>query len=191
MISRPDWSEGIADAEHSGGPAIDLHIHDTHYIGLLAGIPSAVESRGLVQDGAVVHLATQYLYEQREPPVVVTAVSGALSQAGRSFTHGFDLYLQGATLSYDFANLMGRGHVATPLSVILPDGTVQHPEVGASDPIDAFAAELTLAIEAVGTGIAPAPLSGELARQALEICWSEVESVKRKTPIAIGGTTGE
>src|SRR4051794_22961885 len=33
VSARPDWSSGIADADRSGGPAIDLHIHDTHYIG--------------------------------------------------------------------------------------------------------------------------------------------------------------
>ena len=33
VISKPDWSGGIADPVRSGGPAIDLHIHDTHFIG--------------------------------------------------------------------------------------------------------------------------------------------------------------
>src|SRR5262245_61439681 len=42
VISKPDWSSGIAEADRSGGPAIDLHIHDTHFIGLLCGVPTAV-----------------------------------------------------------------------------------------------------------------------------------------------------
>ncbi len=37
VISKPDWSSGIADPARSGGPAIDLHIHDTHFIGLICG----------------------------------------------------------------------------------------------------------------------------------------------------------
>src|SRR5207245_5023222 len=48
VISKPDWSSGIADADRSGGPAIDLHIHDTHYIGLVCGVPRAVQSRGVL-----------------------------------------------------------------------------------------------------------------------------------------------
>ncbi len=64
VISKPDWSSEIADASRSGGPAIDLHIHDTHFIGLLCGVPRAVHSRGVVEDGAVVHLTTQYLFDR-------------------------------------------------------------------------------------------------------------------------------
>ena len=67
VIAKPDWSSGIADADRSGGPAIDLHIHDTHFIGLVCGVPRAVHSRGVVEDGAVVHLTTQYLYDDPQP----------------------------------------------------------------------------------------------------------------------------
>jgi predicted dehydrogenase len=184
VIARPDWSRGIAEVERSGGPAVDLHIHDTHYIGLVCGVPRGVQSRGVVEGNAVVHLDTHYLYDDGGP--VVSALSGALSQSGRSFTHGFEFYLERATLAYDFANMGGEGHLATPLSVILPDGTVEHPPLGSGDPIDAFADELTQAVEAVASG-RPAPgLSCDLARDALSICHAEVESVKTGKPVMIG-----
>src|SRR4051812_48999203 len=150
VIARPDWSRGIADADRSGGPAIDLHIHDTHFLGLVCGVPRAVQSRGVVEQNAVLHLATQYLYD--DPDLTVSAVSGALSQAGRPFTHGFEFYLERATLAFEFANLGGQGHVAMPLSVILPDGTVEHPDLGTGDPVDGFVRELTVATEAVASG---------------------------------------
>jgi predicted dehydrogenase len=185
VISKPDWSAGIAEFERSGGPAIDLHIHDTHFVGLLCGVPTAVHARGVREGQAVVHLTTQYLYESAEPEIAVSAVSGALSQAGREFAHGFEIYLERATLSYGFASLGGHGHLATPLSVILPDGTVQHPQLGSGDPIDAFAAELTMAVEAVRSGTEPATLSGNLARQALAICRAEIESVRSHQAVRI------
>ena len=184
VIAKPDWSRGIADADRSGGPAIDLHIHDTHFVGLVCGVPRAVQSRGVTEGEAVVHLSTQYLYD--DPNLTVSAVSGALSQAGRPFAHGFEFYLERATLSFEFAVLGGRGHVATPLSVILPDGTVENPALGSGDPIDSFASELTAAVESVASGKPAAPLSGELARQALMICKAEVESVKTQRPVTIG-----
>jgi predicted dehydrogenase len=174
VISKPDWSSGIADADRSGGPAIDLHIHDTHFIGLVCGVPRAVHSRGVVEENAVVHLTTLYLYD--DPNLAVSAVSGALSQAGRPFTHGFEFFLEKATLSFSFANLAGEGQLG-PLAVILPDGTVERPDLGSSDPIDAFAIELGVAVSSVANGAAPQQLSGELARQALLICHAEVESV--------------
>ncbi len=184
VIARPDWSQGIADADRSGGPAIDLHIHDTHLIGLLCGVPRAVHSRGVVENGAVVHLATQYLYD--DPNLAVAAVSGALSQAGRPFMHGFEIYLERATLAFAFANLGGQGPVTTPLSVILPDGTVERPELGSGDPIDAFAEELAAAVESVASGTVAPRLSGELARQALMICRAEIESVRTCATVTVG-----
>lgn len=176
VISRPDWSSEIADTARSGGPAIDLHIHDTHFIGLLCGVPRAVHSRGVIENGAVVHLTTQYLFDR--PDLAVSCVSGALSQSGRPFTHGFELYLDGATIAFEFANLAGQGHIAMPLTVILPDGTIERPELGAGDPVDGFVQELTIAAEAIASGRTAPQLDGDLARQALLLCLAEVESVR-------------
>jgi predicted dehydrogenase len=176
VISKPDWSSEIADTTRSGGPAIDLHIHDTHFIGLLCGVPTAVHSRGVIENGAVVHLASQYLFDRSD--LAVSCVSGALSQSGRPFTHGYELYLDGATIAFEFANLGGQGHVAMPLTVILPDGTIERPELGAGDPVDGFVRELTIAAEAVAAGRTAPQLDGDLARQALLLCLAEVESVR-------------
>src|SRR5262249_34276601 len=40
VIAKPDWSAEIADPAKTGGPAVDLHIHDTHFIGLVCGVPA-------------------------------------------------------------------------------------------------------------------------------------------------------
>ena len=66
------------------------------------------------QGDAVVHLSTQYLYDRTD--LSVSCISGALSQSGRPFTHGFELYFERATLAFEFANLAGEGHLAMPLS---------------------------------------------------------------------------
>jgi predicted dehydrogenase len=183
VISKPDWSSGIADPNRSGGPAIDLHIHDTHFIGLICGVPRAVHASGIVQDGAVTYLTTQYLYEK--PGLAVSCVSGALCQAGRPFAHGFELNFERATLAFEFANLGGQGQMATPLSVMLPDGSVEHPELDAGDPVDSFASELTVAAQAVATGVEPTQLSANLARAALKLCLAEIESVKTRKVIEV------
>ncbi len=80
VISKPDWSSGIASSDRSGGPAIDLHIHDTHFVGLLCGVPRAVHSRGVTDGPAVVHLTTQYLYDGPTP--AVSAISGRTQPEG-------------------------------------------------------------------------------------------------------------
>jgi predicted dehydrogenase len=183
VISRPDWSSEIADHARSGGPAIDLHIHDTHFIGLICGVPRAVHARGVVDNGAVVHLTTQYLYDT--PNLAVSCVSGALSQAGRPFAHGFELYFDRATLVFEFANLAGQGHATMPLSVVSPDGAVTQPKLGSGDPVDAFTEEISVAAQAVASGREADRLSGKLARQALRLCLAEIESVKAQKAIEL------
>jgi predicted dehydrogenase len=183
VISKPDWSSGVADTSRTGGPAIDLHIHDTHFIGLLCGVPRAVHSIGVVEDGAVVHLATQYLYGPGGP--AVSCVSGALTQGARPFTHGFELHLERATIAFEFANLAGQGHIAMPLSVILTDGIIERPEVGGGDPVDGFVQELTIATSAAATGRSAPELDGDLARQALRLCLAEIESARTRRVIEL------
>ena len=175
-IARPDWSAGIGDAERSGGPAIDLHIHDAHFVGLVCGPPRAVRATGVVDGGAVAYLATQYLFGEGGP--AVSANSGAISQPGRPFAHGYEIYLERATLAYGFADFSGQSPAVTPLSVVLADGTVERPEVGSGDPVDAFADELADAVAAVESGVPSPRLSGELARRALVTCHAEVQSVR-------------
>lgn len=183
VISKPDWSSGVADLQNNGGPAIDLHIHDTHFIGLVCGVPKAVQSRGVAEDGVMLHLATQYLYD--DPGPAVSAVSGALSQAGRPFTHGYEIYLEKATIVFEAATLADQFHLAMPVSVILPDGSVERPELGGGDPIAAFAQEIRAAVDSVISGTPAPELSGELARQALVLCHAEVESARTGKPIAM------
>src|SRR5438128_2051901 len=69
VISRPDWSAEIADPSKTGGPVVDLHIHDTHFIGLVCGVPGKVFSSGLEENGTVQYLTTQYLYGTDGPTV--------------------------------------------------------------------------------------------------------------------------
>ncbi len=181
IIARPDWSTGIAD-DRSGGPAIDLHIHDTHFVGLTCGAPRAVRSVGVVEGGAVVHLNTQYLYDEANRSI--SAISGALSQKGRPFTHGFEVNLERATLSYWQAN-HADGSRVSPLTVLHADGTSEEPVLGSADPLNAFAAEISLAAQSVEAGQAAPAFSAELARLALRICLAEAESVRTGQEVRI------
>lgn len=170
IISRPDWSPEMADDSKSGGPAVDLHIHDTHLIGLLAGVPQAVFSSGVVEGDAVVHLTTSYIYPGGSP--ALTCSSGALAAKARPFAHGYELYLERATLVYESGS--------QPLTILHADGTSALADLSgySSDPLAAFAAELQVAVDAVRTGVEPRLLSGQLARDALAMCLKECDSVR-------------
>jgi predicted dehydrogenase len=184
VISKPDWSAGIADAEKSGGPAIDLHIHDTHFIGWLFGKPARVSSRGVVDQGVVVHLQTNYEYDAPGSPVV-SCTSGAISQNGRPFAHGYEIFFERATLKFEYANL-GRDHVAYPLTVILPDGKVETPTLAAGgDAITAFENEISVAVNNISGGKHNPMLDGDLAQLALKLCKAEVKSVLEGRPVVV------
>jgi predicted dehydrogenase len=176
VISRPDWSAEIGDASQTGGPAIDLHIHDTHFIGLVCGVPKRVFSSGIVRGDSVEYLTTQYLYGDGGP--CVTCSSGALSQKGREFVHGFEIYLERAMLVFDSSG--------KPLSVYTADGKVKQPKLkSGGDPTAAFTTEIQAAANGVASGKEPDLLRGQLARDALVMCYKECQSVKTGRPIAL------
>lgn len=169
VISKPDWSAEMADAAKTGGPAVDLHIHDTHFIGLLCGVPKQLFASGVVDGNAVNYLTTSYLYGPGGP--AVTCSSGAVATAGRPFVHGYELYLERATLAYSSGG--------PPLTLYTQDGTATQPALaGGGDPISAFTDELQAAVEAVKSGQGSDLLSGQLARDALHLCHLECQSVK-------------
>lgn len=176
IISRPDWSADISDASKTGGPAVDLHVHDTHFIGLVCGVPERVFSSGLVENGSVPYLTTQYLYGPGGP--AVSCSSGAIAQKGREFVHGYEIYLEKATLVYELG--------ATPLTVLTPDGKSKQPKLkGGGDPLSAFTTEIQTAVEGVRSGQEPDLLSGKLARDALVLCHRECDSVRKGKPVAV------
>ena len=176
IISRPDWSQEIGDASKTGGPAVDLHIHDTHFIGLICGLPKRVFSTGVVENGVVSYLTTEYLYGASGP--AVSCSSGALAQKGRPFVHGYEIYLERATLVYESGTC--------PLTVLTSEGKTDQPQLdGGGEATAAFTAELQAAVAGVRSGREPALLSGQVARNALLLCHKECESVLSGEPVVV------
>jgi predicted dehydrogenase len=177
VIAKPDWSADIGDAAKTGGPAVDLHIHDTHFIGLVCGVPKQVFAVGTVENDAVTYLTTSYLYGPGGP--AITCSSGAICMSERPFVHGYEIYLERATLLYDSGG--------TPLTLLTADGKSSQPALaGGGDALSAFTDELQTAVEGVRSGKEPDLLRGQLARDALVLCHRECESVKRGVPISVG-----
>jgi predicted dehydrogenase len=175
VISRPDWSATIGDTSQTGGPAIDLHIHDTHFIRLISGMPRQVIATGRVESGAVTHINALYLYGGGGP--TVACASGALAQKGREFVHGFEVYFEKATLVFESG--------AQPLMVLPAGGGSERATLGDGDPVAAFIAELQAAVDGVKSGRAPDLLNGQLARDALVLCHRECESVMKGQAVAV------
>lgn len=176
VISQPDWSSEIGDASKTGGPAVDLHIHDTHFIALACGVPSQVFSTGVVSQGSVDYLTTQYLYGPGGP--AVTCSSGAVAMKARPFVHGYEIYLEKATLAYESGTC--------PLTLLKADGTSEQVKLaGGDEATTAFTLEIQAAVDGVKDNREPDLLSGKLARDALVMCYRECESVKTGKAVAV------
>lgn len=176
IISDPTaigWLPDFFSPNVCGGPMIDLHIHDAHFIRLIAGMPQAVHSVGRMRGETAEFFSTQFLFE--DPSLVVTATSGVIGQQGRPFTNGYEIHLEKATLVFDSGMNM-------PVTVFTADGGVTKPEIPQGDEIDAFANELTEAVRAAQKNTPSQMLDGQLARDALILGQKETESIrKRKT----------
>ena len=178
IISDPSWIKDFFNPNSVGGPIVDLHIHDAHFIRMLCGMPRAVFSSGRMRGDVVEFFSTQFLYDG----LSMTATSGVVAQQGRSFTHGFEIYLEKATLIYDFAVVQDQPTLNVPLTILGPGGKVMKP---ALPEVDAFAAELTEATRAAKTGKPSEILAGGLAMDALVLCEKQTQSVRSGKMVSV------
>ncbi|MCH7990539.1 MAG: Gfo/Idh/MocA family oxidoreductase [Planctomycetes bacterium] len=184
VIAPPNWSKDISDYRRLGGWGVDLHIHDNHFISLLCGVPQKVFSRGILQDGLVNHVHTQYVYD--DPNVAISCVSGGIAASGLQFVHGFEIYLEKATLLFDAGTFGGEWVVDRPLSLINNRGKVTHPKLkGGTEWYAAFTAELQTAVDGIRSGKEPKILSGILARDALKLCFAEAKSISDRRVVRV------
>ena len=146
-----------------GGAALDLHIHDIDFIHALCGVPAKVRAVGVESNGALNYLQTQYIYEGGP---CISCQSGAISAPGLSFEHGFDIYLENATIQYN--NLFTGDDLW-----LYSDGEKQivHPPGAAP-----FEAQLGHVINCVATNIDSPDIAAPFAREALAVCFKEIES---------------
>ena len=183
VISDPLWLPDFYDPDGCGGPMVDLHVHDAQFIRLICGMPRAVQSVGRMRGEVAEFFSTQFLFD--DPALVVTATSGVINQQGRGFTNAYEIYLERATLLFDFAPVDKEPGLIMPVTVLTNAGKVIRPKLGSGDPTDAFAAELEEAVRSVRNQTPSSLLDGDLARDALILCNKQTQSIVRKRQVKI------
>jgi predicted dehydrogenase len=184
VISDPLWLKDFFDPTKVGGPLVDLHVHDAHFIRLLFGMPTAVTSQGRLRKDVVEYCVTQFQFA--DTAVVVSSASGVINQQGRSFTHGFEIHLEKATLYFDLAVLAGGKLQITPLTVVNGKGKAEQPKLPPGDPmLAAFDAEIPEVVQSVTRGKPSALLSGALARDAIVLCHKQTQAVRSGKTVKI------
>jgi predicted dehydrogenase len=183
VIAEPTWLENFWSPDHIGGPMLDLHIHDAHFIRLLFGMPQEVMAIGRMRDGLAEFWHAQFRFGN--PKLVVEATCGTISQQGRAFDHGFEIHLDDATLVFEFAVVGAKGSYLCEPFLLDNRGKVQRPKLSGGDPVDAFAEELREVVACVRDGLSSEVLGAELAQDAMRICESQAESIKRRKPVKL------
>lgn len=180
IIADPLWLKDFYDPAAVGGPVVDLHIHDAHFIRLLWGMPVAVQSTGRPRGKVVEFINTQFVFADER--INVTAASGVIPQQGRSFTHAFEVYFERATVIYDSAVFNGQATIGAPLTVLTSTGKVLRPKLRE---VDGFVAELTETVQHVRSGQPSDLLAGELALDALTLCHKQTASALSKRAVRV------
>lgn len=139
VISDPTWIPDFYEPDKVGGPLVDLHVHDLHWIQLLFGNPTGIHAVGRNRGSVSKYVHVLYHFDDIE--VAVASSSGVIDGPGRPFTHAFELHLESATLHFDFAALSDMAETM-PLKIITTDGGVIRPQLPPADDIDSFRAEI-------------------------------------------------
>ena len=183
VISDPTWLRDFYDPHKVGGPLLDLHVHDAHWIRFLFGMPQSVISQGRMRGDVVEYCET--LFEFADPNLVVSAVSGVIQQPGRPFLHGFEIHLETATLIYESGVVGGEPKTLMPLTVLDSRGKVVIPRLSEHDAIDPFVAEIKEVLSVLRSGKPSTVLNMQLARDAIVLCHKQTQSVRQRRRVKV------
>lgn len=185
IISDPTWIPDFYIPSMIGGPLFDIGIHESHFIRILCGMPYQVFSCGWMRGDVPEYTSSAFIYPH-ENPYSISAISGVIQQQGRPFTQSFEVYFEDATVLFDYANINGKTQLSMPLTVLKKDGTVENPNIGTTeDPVHSFISELTHVVEALETNTQSNLLDASLARDALLMCYKQIESIRTQQPLRI------
>ncbi|MEX0642960.1 MAG: Gfo/Idh/MocA family oxidoreductase [Pirellulales bacterium] len=181
VIAEPKWLQNYWSSEHVGGPMLDLHVHDAHFIRLLFGQPTAVSTAGRIRNGLAEFWHSQFRFRNRD--IVVETTSGTINQQGRPFNHGFEIHLEKATLAFEFAVIGSAGSYLCVPTLLDSKGRVVRPKMPDGDPMNAFPLELREVLRAVNEDKPSEILGANLAQDAIRICEAESASLTSGRPV--------
>lgn len=181
VISEPTWLRNYWEADQVGGPMLDLHIHDAHFIRLAFGMPTSVVTRGSMKNGLAKNWHSLFEY----PDFAVHATSGTIDQQGRAFNHGFEIHLERATLLFEFAVLGGEGRYLCEPTLLDSYGNATPALLSGGDPMDGFESELREVAACIQADRPSDILGCGLARDAILLCHKQSESLATGKPVAV------
>ncbi len=160
----PNWSADnwMLDAEKSGGPVLDLHIHDVDYIYDLLGMPNGLLSQAVKRQGNITQIATVYDYENK----AISAVGGYVISDSFGFAMKAELQFETAVVQFDGNSVR-----------VFPDGDqVYEPS---PDDKDGYYWELYNFVGYLQNDASAFIVPPESAAQSVKLCLAELESIRK------------
>lgn len=178
------WQQWLLDPKLSGGPAIDLHIHDTDFILSMLRAPRAVFSTGFVLRDAFHHIISIFEY----PKIMVVAEGGWAAAKAYPFHMAYRAEFEKGLIEYDSTKsptLVVYPHRGEPFT---PDveGFTQPVEAGGNiSQLGGYYNEIRYFVDHVSRGIENTLSPPQQARDSLAIVLSEIRSAKNNRKISI------
>lgn len=175
--SPPDWATDFyADAARTGGPLVDLHIHDTDFVRYCFGPPASVVSTGTLH-----HVTTLYRYAAGAGPAHVVAEGGQDHAPGFGFKMRYVVAFERATADFDLA----RGAAGSPGPLLLcKDGRAEPVPL---PPGAGYDHQVRHLVGAIAAGAAPTALDATLddAVAVARTLEAERQSLSTGLPVAL------
>jgi UDP-N-acetylglucosamine 3-dehydrogenase len=178
----PDWNDWMRDPARSGGPAVDLLIHDFDQMNWLLGRPRQVVARSAAAaGGGPGHIQALLEYDG------ATALAEGSLMMPRSypFSAGIRVLCEKGVLEHGFraAPAEGGGNIGGNVTRFLR----LHPSAGGSETLpaetsDPWAAEIAYFAECVVEARSPLCGTGEQARDALLVSLAVNRSLRSSRP---------
>jgi UDP-N-acetylglucosamine 3-dehydrogenase len=181
-LSPPaDWSDWYADAEQSGGPPVDLMVHDFDQANWLLGEPRTVYARGVASrdPGYVDQVLAVVEYEDAQAVVegsMAMPVSYAFSSLIRvNAERGSAEYAFRAAPAEGGGNIGAVDGSARGLRIFPREG---EPEVVLLDPVDPWGPEIAEFVSCLEQGRQPENGTGAQALLALRVSLAATRSLE-------------
>jgi len=188
-LSPPaDWADWYADMASSGGPAVDLMVHDFDQLNWLLGDPRTVyaRARSCGDPGYPDHIVAVVSYEEAEG---IVEGSMALPKSF-PFTSSIRVVCEGGAAEYAFraAPAEGGGNIGASDPAarglrLYPAG--RDPDVVLFEPVDPWGPEIEEFVSCLEDGRQPENGTGEQARLALAVSLAANRSLVSGRPETI------
>ena len=174
--SIPNWGSGgwLTDAARSGGPTVDLHIHDADMVIFLLGPPLAVRAE-LVSAPTCQSVEADYDYGSAGP--LVRARGGWILDAGYPFHAAFRAVFERAVIEYD-------SRLSPTLTIFRPNAKPRTPKM---PPHDGYYYQLEQFIHCAARGVEPPTATAANGREALALTLAERKAAKKNIVVRFSG----